>query len=64
MSFLILMDAVAVRPLYMRLGKLHAAAQDPGTADENLWTKWSLSRNVRHPLTTCNVRYQAFFIKM
>ena len=24
----------------------------------------SLSRNVRHPLRKCNVRYQAFFIKM
>ena len=27
-------------------------------------TPGSLSRNVRHPLRSCNVRYQAFFIKM
>ena len=27
-------------------------------------TVGSLSRNVRHPLRNCNVRYQAFFIKM
>ena len=27
-------------------------------------TRGSLSRNVRHPLRRCNVRYQAFFIKM